>query len=155
MMISSAPIKDLETKSIEDAIDTSSYLEGYENIRPRDQVVYDREETELVENVINEKLEGFFDGYGYTTLKLKTIFQGLRCPTNEKLNLNYTIKLIRKQANVPVKDILIFFQIFAPVDKILNFIDADLVLCAKKELAEDYGFKLSKSERYKCTNLLF
>lgn len=142
-------------KNIEDTIDASSYLKGYENIKPRDPVVYDKEETELVENVINEKLELLFDQHGYSALKLKTIFQGLRCSTNEKLNLNYTIKMIKRQENIPVKDILIFFQLFAPVEKILSFIDADLILSAKKELSEEYGFKLSKSERVQCTNLLF
>lgn len=142
-------------KNIEDVVDVSSYLEGYANIKPRDPVVYDKEETDLVEKVINEKLEKFFDERGYPTLKLKTIFQGQRCSTNEKLNLNYTIKMIRRQENIPVKDILIFFQLFAPIEKILSFIDADLILSAKKELAEEYGLKLSKSERTQCTNLLF
>jgi len=149
------PVEQELIKNIEDTIDVSSYLEGYSNIKPRDPVIYDKEESELIDNVVNEKLEKFFDEHGYTTIKLKTIFQGLRCPTNEKLNLNYAIKMVRRQENIPVKDILIFFQLFAPVEKVLSFIDADLILSAKKELAEEYGLKLSKSERNQCTNLLF
>lgn len=142
-------------KNIEDLVDASSYLQGYENIKPRDAVDYDKEETELVENVINGRLQKAFDEYSYTELKLKTIFQGLRCSTNEKLNLNYTIKMVRKYNDVPVKDILIFFQTFAPVERVLQFIDADLVLTAKKELADEYGFRLTKSERNQCTQMLF
>ena len=42
-MICSLTIDDHETTQIIEDIDTSSYLEGYENIKPRDPVNYDQQ----------------------------------------------------------------------------------------------------------------
>ena len=77
-------------------------------------------EEDLVGNIIvNRNIAAVLLDYGYTILKLKTIFEGKKCSANEQLRLNYVLKQMKKVERIKIKDIILFFDSFAPMEKIL------------------------------------
>lgn len=93
----------------------------------------DGKEDDVISDIINRDIAEYLSDYGYSVMKLKTIFEGKKCSTNEQLRLNYVIKIISKKQRIPIKDIVLFFAPFAPIEKILYYIGDDVKSLLKKE----------------------
>ena len=121
----------------------------YDNLSPQDPVVFDREETTIVFNLTNKKIQEVLDGYGYVENKLRTIFEGQKCSSKEQCELNWTLKTIKNTDKIMLRDMILYFDTFTTVEKILNFLDADTIGCLRVELAEEYNRKLTKNDLWK------
>ena len=122
----------------------------FENLMPKDPILFDREENELVASMTNKTIQDILTANGYPENKLRTIFAGQRCSSKEQCELNWTLKNIKREYNMPLRDVFLYFDTFAVIENILTFIDADTVSVLKAELAVQYNRKLIKNDLFKC-----
>lgn len=125
----------------------------FENLTPKDPVLFDREENDLVTSLTNKKIQDILTAHGYPENKLRTIFEGQRCSTKEQCELNWTLKKIKKDHNLLLRDVFLYFDTFTTIEKILTFIDADTIGVLKTELADEYNRKLVRNDLFKCKTI--
>ena len=120
----------------------------YEEAQPLTQLVSDSNETELIKDTMNRQIVACLEKYGITLTTLQTIFEGDYCCTNDKCRLNYAIRMLKKLEYIPIKDTILCFDSFAPMNKVLNHIDEETVAQLKFELAYEYNIELEENELY-------
>ena len=123
---------------------------SFEKVMPKDAVVFDREETELVTNITNKKLRDILtNSYGYSEDKLRTIFGGQKCSTKEQCEFNWALKSMKRDHNILLRDLFLYFDTFTSTDKVLTFVDDDTLAVIKNELAGLYNRKLVRNDLWK------
>ena len=107
----------------------------------------DGKEDEVINDLINRDIATVLADYGYPIMKLRTVFEGKKCTIHEQFRLNYVIKRMYKIDKIPVKDIILFFDSFAPIEKILYYINDDVKAITRKEYS--YVFRRGKNKKSK------
>ena len=76
-----------------------------------------------------------FDIHGYDTEKLRTIFSCGFCPTNDRCDLNYTMRLMNENFKIQFRDMIEYLEQFADMSDIVKHIDQSTMFLVKSELA--------------------
>lgn len=118
------------------------------DVQPLTPVESSGTESVWLTDTLNKQILECMDAYGFGLQSIKTIFEGDTCSTNEKCKLNYAIRMVKKLRYIPIKDTILCFETFSPMNKVLNHIDDETLAQLKVELATEYNIPLDENELY-------
>jgi len=99
-------------------------------------------------DTLNKQILECMELYGFSLNSIKTIFEGDVLSTNDKCKLNYAIRMVKKLQYIPIKDVILCFETFAPMNKVLNHIDDETRSQLKTELSIEHHIPLDENELY-------
>lgn len=106
----------------------------FQSITLKDPLAFERVEDSLVEDMTSEKIQKLLDAYGFEVDDLQTIFVGLRFSSNQQCNLNWALKDMKIKHRIPIKDVLLYFEKFNSIEKIITILDGDTLRVLRREL---------------------
>ena len=97
---------------------------------------FDNERT-INKQILNTNIQGIFDKKGYSSLKLKTIFESLRFTGIEKIAINEVIWDLKYIHKIPIVDVVLYLLQFSDPVKVLKVFNSEQLTELKTEIKKN------------------
>ena len=115
-------------------------FQTYDNIKTAAK--YDQIEYGVIDGILNRRIQMLFEKYEWSLERVKTIFEGNYCSTNEKCHLNYIIRIISSVENVPVVSIALWIDQFCPIQRAMLYFDESTMSLLRTEASAQYNIEM-------------
>jgi len=110
--------------------------ENMEFVSKRTIDFFDNERT-INKQILNTNIQGIFDKKGYSSLKLKTIFESLRFTGIEKIAINEVIWDLKYIHKIPIVDVVLYLLQFSDPVKVLKVFNSEQLTELKTEIKKN------------------
>lgn len=108
-----------------------------------------KNEKVLIDDIHRHQIHDLFEKYGFNFKKIKVIFESEVYSTSTQNELNIIFRKLKKHHDINLFDIVMYFEEFAKIKKILYFFDAETKWLLKKELSKKYNIEIKGNNLYK------